>query len=118
MTTKEVLQLDCREEESKKQIQKVLRQIKPLSKCSEESDVPLQDIEKALTVMSKKYKMHIARICPDVNSCDTHMVWQATIVNDETLATIQYVYGITLYELFAKCAIAMYSEVRKGIQQR
>ena len=43
MTTEEILNLDYRKEESKTKIQKVLRKIKPLSKYSEEDDIPLVD---------------------------------------------------------------------------
>ena len=118
MTTNQVLQLDCRLEENQKIIQRVLRQIKPLSRYSEEEDVPFEGIEKAITVMSKKYNMHVRDCCPDVWSNSKSTIWRATIIDDTNLNTIQLVYGISVYETFAKCAIAMYAQVRKGISTR
>lgn len=117
MTTNQVLQLDCREEENKKVIQKVLKLIKPLSKYSDEDEIPFWAIEKSITVMSKKYNMRVREFTPDVWANKNETIWKATIVNETNLTTTQ-VYGITLYEAFAKVAIQMYSMVRKGIATR
>lgn len=118
MTTKEVMNLDYRKEENRKIIQKVLRQIKPLSKYSDECDIPLEAIEKAITVMSKKYTMGIREFYADVLANDKNTIWKATIVNDTNLKMIDVVFGITLYEVFAKAAIRLYAEVKKGISLR
>ena len=118
MTTKQILQLDCRKEENQKIIQKVLRQIKPLSKFSVEENIPLSAIEKAIVVMSKKYNMRIREFTPDVWSNAKETIWKAVLINETNLQTIEIVYGLTLYEVFAKCAIQMYAEVRKGITTR
>lgn len=118
MKTEQVVQLDYREEENKKIIQKVLRLIKPLSKYSEEEDIPLSGIEKAIVVMSKKYQMHIREFVPDVWSNSNGVIWRVTIVNDVDLKTIDVIYGISIYEVFAKAAIQMYAQVRKGIPIR
>ena len=114
MTTKQILQLDCREQSNQKIIQKVLRQIKPLSKFSVEEDIPLSAIEKAITVMSKKYSMRIREFAPDVWANKQNTIWRATLINDNSMNTIDIVYGLSLYEVLAKCAIRMYAEVRKG----
>ena len=118
MTTKEVMNLDCREEESRKIIQKVLRQIKPLSRYSDECEIPFEAIEKAIVVMCKKYMMRVNELVPDVWSNDEHTIWRAWLIYDTDLKTIDKVYGISLYEVFAKSAIRLYAEVRKGISTR
>ncbi len=118
MTTKEVMNLDCRKEENKEIIQKVLRQIKPLSKYSDECDIPFEAIEKAIVVMSKKYNMSVRDFMPDVWSNEEHTIWRAWLINETNLKTIDMVYGITLYEVFAKTAIRLYAEVKKGISKR
>ena len=41
MKTTEILDLDCRVNENREIIQTVLRQIKPLAKCSDEYDIPM-----------------------------------------------------------------------------
>lgn len=118
MTTKEVMNLDCRDEKSRAIIQKVLKQIKPLSKYSDESDIPLDAIEKAISVMCKKYIMNVRELVPDVQGNHEHTIWRATIVNDNNFKVIENVYGITLYETLAKIAIRLFAEVRKGVHKR
>lgn len=118
MTTNDILQLDCRSKENEQTIQRVLRLIKPLSKCSEEH-VPQASIEKALHVMSRKYQCCIREMVPDpFSNKDGGTVWRATVWNDETFEVYHTVHGITVYETLAKAAIAMYAVVRKGITTR
>ena len=118
MTTKEVMNLDCRKEENKEIIQKVLRQIKPLSRYSDECEIPFEAIEKAIVVMSKKYNMMVREFMPDVWSNETHTIWRAILINENNLKTIDTIYGISLYEVFAKTAIRLYAEVKKGMSKR
>lgn len=118
MTTNQVINLDCREKENQEIIQKVLRQIKPLSRYSDEEDIPFNAIEKAITVMCKKYTMRVHSLTPDVWSSDEYTIWKAWLINDTNLKSIDTVYGITLYEVFAKIAIRLYAEVKKGIKIR
>lgn len=118
MTTKEVINLDCRKEKNKEIIQKVLRQIKPLSRYSDECDIPIEAIIKAVSIMCKKYCMQLKDITPDFWSNDEHIIWRAILVNETNYSIIGKVYGITLYEVFAKAAIQLYAEVKKGIKVR
>ena len=118
MTTKEIINLDFREKENQEIIQKVLRQIKPLSRYSDECEIPFSALEKAITVMCKKYMMRINNLTPDVWSNNTYTIWRARLINETNLKTIDEVFGITLYEVFAKCAIRLYAEVKKGIKTR
>ena len=118
MTTKEIINLDYREKRNQEIIQRVLRQIKPLSRYSDECEIPFSALEKAITVMCKKYCMRIRDFAPDVWSNNDCTIWSATLINEITLKTIDMVYGVSLYEVFAKCAIRLYTEVRKGIETR
>jgi hypothetical protein len=118
MTTNQVINLDCTEKKNQNIIQKVLRQIKPLSKYSDEEDIPFNAIEKAITVMCKKYTMKVNQLVPDMWANDEHTIWRAWLINDTNLKTIEMVYGVTLYEVFAKVAIRLYAEVKKGIKTR
>lgn len=118
MTTKQILDLDFRDEENQEIIQKVLRQIKPLSRYSDEDNIPFEGIEKAIVVMSKKYNMRIRELIPDVWANKTETVWRAIIIDETNLSTAAIVYGINIYEVFAKCAVQMYAMVRKGITTR
>lgn len=113
MTTKDIMNLDYTDEKSKRIIQKVLKQIKPLSKYSDEEYIPLEYIEKAIKVMSSKYQVRVRSIWPDIWSNEKSNIWRAEVVNDSNLDNIGYAYGISIYELFAKVAILMYSEIKK-----
>lgn len=117
MTTKEIINLDYREEKNKKVIQRVLRQLKPLSKYSDE-DIPFNAIEKAIVVMCKKYTMKVNSLALDMLANDEHIIWKVWLINDTNLKTIDIIYGITLYEVFAKTAIRLYAEIKKGINIR
>ena len=57
MKTEQILNLDYRKKENKEIIQKVLRKIKPLSKYSDEVDVPIEAIEKLIHVLVQKYEI-------------------------------------------------------------
>lgn len=113
MTTKEVMNLDYRKEEAKEIIQKVLRQIKPLSKYSDEDEVPFNALEKIITIMCKKYCVRIQEFVPDVLSNDKNIIWRAKLINESNLEVIDIIYGISIYEVFAKTTIRLYIEVKK-----
>lgn len=116
MTTKDILDLDCREESSRVIIQKALRKIKPLSKCGEDADVPFEKIEKVITVLSKNYNMRVREFVPDVWSNSKETIWKAIVLSEDNL-TMSYIYGISTYEIFAKVAIYMYL-LRNKISKR
>ena len=94
----------------------MLKKIKPLSKYSDEDEIPFNALEKVITIMCKKYRMRIQDFVPDMLSNDSNTIWRATLINETNLKTIDMVYGISLYEVFAKTAIRLYAEVKKGIK--
>ena len=111
MKTEQILNLDYRKEESQEIIQKVLRKIKPLSKYSDESDVPIEAIEKLIRVLVQKYEitpqwMTMSYFEPILG---IYSISVKTTTNHEWLGTV---YGMCLYEVFAKLAIKMYSDVK------
>lgn len=112
MKTEQILNLDYRKEESQEIIQKVLTKIKPLSKYSDEL-VPLEAIEKLIRVLCQKYE-----ITPQWMTMSYHepilgiySIGVKTTTDHKWLGTV---YGMCLYEVFAKLAIKMYSEVKSG----
>lgn len=117
MKTKQILQLDCRQLENQKIIQRVLRQIKPLSKFSEEYEIPLSAIEKAIQVMDRKYGISIRELKPDTNSNKEGTIWRATLERQSDFKVLDTAYGLSIYETMAKAAIRIYAEVR-GIKDR
>jgi len=113
MKTKQILNLDYRKKESQEIIQKVLRKIKPLSKYSDKSNVPIEAIEKLIRVLVQKYEitpqwMTMWYFEPTLGIYSINV---KTTTENEWLGTV---YGMCLYEVFAKLAIKMYSEVKSG----
>ena len=113
MKTEQILNLDYRKEESQEIIQKVLRKIKPLSKYSDESNVPIEAIEKLIRVLVQKYEitpqwMTMSYFEPTLG---IYSIGVKTTTGHEWLGTV---YGMCLYEVFAKLVIKMYSEVKSG----
>lgn len=116
MKTQDVLQLDCRKEENKAIIQKVLRQIKPLSKFSDESEIPLSAIERAMQVMDCKYGIYVDYLKPDDHANRSGVIWRAEIKDSKTYKVLDMVYGLSMYEVLAKATIRIYAEVRSRKQ--
>lgn len=111
MKTEQILNLDYRKEENRKIIQRVLRKIKPLSKYSDETDIPIEAIEKLIRVLTQKYEimpqwMNMSYFEPILG---IYSISIKTTTNHEWLGTV---YGMCLYEVFAKLAIKMYSDVK------
>lgn len=111
MKTEQILNLDYRKEENREIIQRVLRKIKPLSKYSDETDIPIEAIEKLIRVLTQKYEimpqwMNMSYFEPILG---IYSISVKTTINHEWLGTV---YGMCLYEVFAKLAIKMYSDVK------
>lgn len=111
MNINEILDLDCRIEENEQLLNKALKKIPPLAKC--EGKVPLEEIEKAISYMSTKYAIMIQYICPTYIKGAAHL-YSTSIKTIYPYQWLGNVYGQTLYETLAKCAIKMYNEIRKG----
>ena len=117
MTMNQILNLDCREDGSDEVIQKYLKKIKPLSKYKATEDVPFCKVERVITVLSKKYNMRIREFVPDVWSNNEETIWRAVLIDDRNLNQAGVIFGLSLYEVFAKTAIYMYS-VREKVGER
>lgn len=113
MKTEQILNLDYRKEESKEIIQKVLRKIKPLSKYSEEDQVPLEAIEKLIRVLCQKYEIMPQWMNMTYNN-DTLSIYSIGVKTTTKHEWLGNVYGMCLYETFAKLAIKLYSEIKSG----
>lgn len=113
MTTEQILQLDCREQKNREIIQKVLRKIRPLSKCPVGQDVPFEKLERCMQVLNEKYNLFCRELFPDTHSGDKYVIWRSTIINLSNLDTVGSAYGCTLYEVMAKTVIMLYAYTRK-----
>ncbi len=113
MKTQEILELDFRKKESKEIIQKVLRQVKPLSKCSDEQ-IPVDMLEKCVKVLTFKYAIRIQWITITTPENVEEMLFNLSLLEDHNHKWLGNVYGQTFYEVIAKTVIKMYSEIKAG----
>lgn len=113
MKTEDILNLDYRKEENKEIIQKVLRKIKPLSKYPEGEQIPIEAIEKVIRIMCKKYEISPQWLSMTFMESDytNYMVGVKTTTDHKWLGNA---FGMCLYEVFAKLAIKIYSEIKSG----
>lgn len=110
MKTYDILALDYRENESREIIQKVLKKIKPLSKCI--SNVPLEKIERCAKVICEKYNYWL-RFYSDTASGDDCIVWRCEVFDSNDLQLIKKIYGCTFYECMSKVVIYLYSIIKR-----
>ena len=115
MKTEDILNLDYRKEENQEAIQRVLRKIKPLSKFSEDENVPFEKLEKLIGLYQNKYAIKIQYIMPNYEGS---IIYSASLLRSDNFKWIGNVYGMCMYELFAKIAIKMYTEIKKGIPEK
>lgn len=110
MKTEEILRLDYMKDENKEIIQKVLRKIKPLSKCSDEI-IPLEMIEKVAKVLVCKYEITPQWMTMDYRAAilGVYKVGVKTTTDHKWLGDV---YGCCLYEVMAKLVIKMYSDIK------
>lgn len=116
MKTEQIMNLDYRKEENQKIIQKVLRQVKPLSKFSDEEQIPIEMLEKTVSVLTNKYEIQPQWITcgfrgPIRGGIGYYSVGVKTTTDHKWLGDAS---GRTIYELFAKLVIKMYTHVRAG----
>jgi hypothetical protein len=117
VTTEQVLNFDYRKEENKKIMQKVLRQIKPLSKFSEEDEqISMELLEKTISVLVNKYEITPQWVSMNFRGLQKGVpaTYSCGVKTSDTHEWLGTVYGSSLYELFVKLTIKMYSEVRSG----
>lgn len=117
MKTTEILDLDCRVSENREIIQTVLRQIKPLAKCSDE-DIPMDKLEKCLQVLCRNYDMYPRMIIPDTMAAEKDIIWRFEVVDLKNLSVLGRCYGLNLYELMCKAVIMLYALSRKRSKEK
>ena len=112
MRVRDILQLDCREEENKEVIQNMLKKIKPFSKYEDE-DVEISKIEKFIGVATKKYDLYVRDIMfASIVTDNNEILYNLHLYRESDLQIICEIYGCELYELMAKTAIYIYALIK------
>ena len=115
LTTKELLNLDCRREENKEIIQKALHRIPKISKTLfEGTEVPLEMIEDGIHHIIKKYKIRVQWISLNCHDNITTTIYQVSLISTKDLKWIGNVYGASIYEALAKTFLKMYALIKCG----
>lgn len=106
MTTQDILELDFRDEKSHIIMQKALKLIGPFEKIN--GDIPLEKMEKLISLMKRKYDVDVPMILS--SSSDGYY----SMVINVNRGKAKYVYGLTMYELFSKASVLLWSLSRKN----
>lgn len=112
MTTNDILDLDYRQKESKKIIQKCLCRIKPFAKYSDEK-IPIEMLEKYICKVSIKYEVYPQYIIPTYIEHEI-MQYSMSLRRTDTKEWLGSIYACCIYELMAKTCIKLYSDVKAG----
>ena len=113
MKLKQVVEGDFRVGDTAEEAQKWLLKIKALSNRTPEGEkVKFDDIEKLIINISKKYKIAMQFICLTLVKDETPW-YSVSIVDKTTYERMMTVYGLTMYELYAKVALFMYATTRE-----
>ena len=123
----EMLLIDCRKQEGKEKINKILCKINPIKQKMiklgyvKGDIVPLEQLEKFLQFVRIKYGYRTQWINSyfetDKTINKTKFVFYTHGLVDEKDKWITNVEGRTLWELFAKTAIVFYDEIKRGEQK-
>lgn len=108
-----VIEGDFRDDETKASAQDWLLKINVLSKRTPEGEkVKFEDIEQLIIKLQKKYGHKMQWI--NLILIDGEKPWYSVSIRDEnTKSWVKTLYGITMYELYAKVALFLYAYTRK-----
>ena len=119
MKISEIINLDFTVKANREKIQDKLKEMKVFEKYSDEQEIPISAIEKAIKVMSVKYYIRVQGIYSDVWANEKRIVWNCKVLSEENLSNLSNIYGICIYEVLAKSCIVMYSMIKlKKVQRR
>lgn len=108
MNIKDIVNLDFREQDNKNIIQEWLNKIPYIQKNNTDLDTLINFTHK----ICRKYKIWL-KIKNDPFVHKDYDVWSSTLIDDLTLETINKIYGMCIYELFAKQLLYLYAYTRK-----
>lgn len=106
MKTEDILNLSFKDESSKEKVKQELKKIKAFSKYE---DISLEQLEKFVTKIVCKYDVILQYIM--ISKVDNRLLYSLSTRNKKG-KWLGTVYGISLYEIYAKLSIKLYSMVK------
>lgn len=128
LTTKDILNMDCRKEKGYRTIQRALFKIPQIQKaydklCKEEQEewdfrIPQEILERMLHQLSIRKKYIVMNIQPFYGKNHDEFVFYTSSVKRITdHVWVGSVYGVTLYEVVCKLVIMIYSDTKNPKKQ-
>lgn len=117
MTTDQLLNLDCRDQENYEKLMKAIRKIKPFDNYSIDENIPISLYEKYIHKVFDKYKVKIGFAFYITNIPPYYY----TVCLRETTgkASFSSIYGISIEETMAKLVIQLYDAIKtKQVRQK
>lgn len=111
MTTKEIINLDYYDNNNSKMFQKCLRKIKPFEN-EEDEEIKFELLEKYVSVACRKYPLFVDYINTMYFKDEKRNVYSSN-VRSATKHEVSEIYASTMYEMFVKLSIVLYSEIKK-----
>ena len=113
MKVKEILNLNYSNPQDKNIMQKKLRGIKPFRNIPVNVEIPLESLERYISLVQRKYALQVDYICP-VFIPEELNLYSVTVRNTCTNEYLTYIYGKTIYEVFVKVSILYYALTKSG----
>lgn len=109
---KEVVEGDFRFQDFEEETQKWLLKIPPIKKRTPEgAKVSFEDIENLIIQITRKYQYKLQWI--NLTILEGETPWYSACVINKEHERVKTVYGLTMYELYAKAALFMFATTRE-----
>lgn len=122
MNAKQILDIDCRIEENKKELNRFLWKIKPTRKLFEKNNytktqlIPLELLEQLIHGICKRYGYSQQGV-KEYWENEEFIYYNCSVLNSKR-EWVGYVYGKTLWELEAKLLVKVYAEIMKEKKEK
>ena len=113
MNTQDILNLDYRKKENQEIIDKAIRRIKPFDKLKPGERITLEMLENVVGKYCRKYAVMMQYITPTFMRGEINY-YSCSIKETMKHKWLGNVYAHTMYEVFAKVLIKIYSDVKSG----
>lgn len=114
MKLSEIIQLDCREKENRILLRKALVKL-PFFAETDPREISVEDLEQAIKKMESKYDITYSYINKSQIDGGYYCIMVEKKNPWEGLKTI---FGITIFETFAKVVIFMYAYIKNNCEKR
>lgn len=119
MKTEDILNLDCRKEESRMKLNSFLYKVKPIQRRMEKLgkgrrvEVPMEVLEEVMQGLCLRYGYRIQHIIPSFDA-DRFIFYNSSITKRrDTVLWVGNAYGCTMRETIAKIIVKIYADIRK-----